>query len=284
MEINNSFGSTIQSANSILILLPTKPYFDQIAAGLGLYLSLKGIKDVSISSSAQMLVEYNRLIGINKITQEVGNKNLTIKFTGYNASDIERVSYDIENGEFRLTIIPKPGFASPKKEQVNFNYSGMSADTVILIGGGNETHFPMISSKDFLGAKIVHIGTKSLIVSDKEVMSFARPASSTSEIIASLIKESDLGFDPDIATNLLAGIEEGSNQFKNPEVTAETFQIVADLMKSGGKRGLLEKIDRGGFPKGSIPGEDIQLEEIEKKEEPPKDWLAPKIFKGTSVS
>ncbi len=156
--MNDSFSSVIDSAKSVLILLPSKPYFDQVAAGLGLYLALKGKKDTSIAASTPMIVEFNRLVGVNKITEEIGNKNLTIKVTDYQATDIERVSYDIENGEFKLTIIPKPGVSSPKKEQLVANYSGVSADIVILMGGANESHFPQLASKDLLGAKLVHVG------------------------------------------------------------------------------------------------------------------------------
>lgn len=284
--MENTLNSIIESANSILILLPIKPYFDQVAAGLGLYLSLKEKKQTSISCSTPMLVEVNRLIGVNKITTELGDKNLTMKFVGYHANDIERVSYDIENGEFRLTVIPKPGLPSPKKEQVELTYSGVNADTIILIGGANDSHFPAINSKDLMGAKLVHIGTRMLNLSgDKAVISFARPASSVSELIATIISENAIPMDGDIATNLVMGIEEGSNRFANPEVTAATFEVFANLLKAGGQRISSQKESRREFsPQGNFPQPDFSAEQIEKKEETPKDWLEPKIFKGTSVS
>lgn len=272
----NSFSSLINSATSILILLPSKPYFDQVAAGLALYLALKDKKETSISSSTPMIVEFNRLVGVDKITQELGSKNLTIKFSDYQANDIERVSYDIENGEFKLTVIPKPGFPSPKKEQVAINYSGVSADTVILIGGGNESHFPQLASKDLLGAKLVHIGTRALPISGREVISLARPASSASELVATLIKESGLALDSDIATNLLMGIEEATKSFQSPETTAETFETVAGLIKAGGQR-------VGKTPVQENPVA-VAVKEPEMPKEAPKDWLEPKVYKGTSIS
>jgi nanoRNase/pAp phosphatase (c-di-AMP/oligoRNAs hydrolase) len=283
--MDNSFGSIINSANSVLILLPTKPFFDQVAAGLSLYLSLKEKKDVSISCPSQMVVEFNRLVGVNKVTQELGNKNLVVRLVDYPAENIERVSYDIENSEFRLTIIPKPGFPSPKKEQANLGYTGVSANTVILVGGANKTHFPAISSsKDLAGAKIIHIGTRALSISpESDIMSFAKPASSCSEIVANLIKESGLTLDVDIATNLLVGIEDGSKKFSSSEVVADTFQAVADLMRVGGVRKQRlshQNYQKEKFPPGSIPGKKI----VEKKSEAPKDWLEPKIYKGTSIS
>lgn len=279
--MNDSFSSLIDSASSILIILPSKPYFDQVAAGLSLYLSLREKKETLVTSTTPMTVEFNRLVGVNKVTNELGNKNLTIKFTDYKANDIERVSYDIENGEFKLTVIPKPGLPSPKKEQVVFSYSGVSADLIILVGGGNESHFPQLASKDLMGAKIAHIGTRALSVSpDKNVMSFAQPGSSISEVVATLIKETNLSLDPDIATNLLMGIEDGSKSFKGQDVTATTFETVAALLRAGGKRMFQDQQARGNFPSLGVNPEPPQ----EKKEEAPKDWLEPKVYKGTSIS
>lgn len=281
--METSFKSLIDSASSILILLPLKPYFDQVAAGLSLYLALRGEKDVQIFCPSPILVEFNRLVGVNKIVSEIGNKNLSLRFRDYPASNIERVSYDIENGEFKLMVVPKPGFSSPKKDQIELSYSGVSAETIILVGGANESHFPNLTSKDFDRAKLVHIGVRALALGGKQVMSFAKPASSVSELVATLIKQSGFSLDPDIATNLVMGIEEGSNRFTSLDVTAETFEILAELLKAGGQRAQLHKVEKTSFPQGAIPGEEIKIEKVEKKEAP-KDWLEPKIFKGTTIS
>lgn len=311
--MNTNLASLVESATSILILLPIKPYFDQVAAGLSLYLSLKdlpageaGKKEVAISASSPMMVGFNRIIGINKIVTEVGNKNLTIKFAGYDAGNIEKVSYDIENGEFRLTVVPKIGFNSPTKEQLDLSYAGVASDLVILIGGANDTHFPLLASEDVIGAKIVHIGTR-VMASSKEVMSFAKPGSSTSELIANLIRENGFSIDADTATNLVMGIEEGSNNFGNSEVTPETFETFAHLLRSGGVRSLKTKLSPTSFPAGSIPTQPFsaalqpkqdarqvmqQIEtvspdtegtpEIEQDINAPDDWLQPKVYKGAS--
>lgn len=280
--MENSFNSIIESANSFLVLLPTKPYFDQVAAGLGLYLSLRDKKNSEISCPSSMTVEFNRLVGVNKIATEIGSKNLSLRFSDYPAKNIERVSYDIEDGEFKLTIIPKPDAVSPRKEQIEFSYSGVSADTVILMGGANETHFPSITSKDLLGAKMVHIGSRQLsTTADRGILSFAKPASSCSEIVANLIKETNMPIDADIATNLLMGIEEGSSNFTNSETTAETFEVFAYLMRNGGKRVPKDMLQKSSFPPGSIPG---KIEVEKKKEDTPKEWMQPKIYKGNTIS
>jgi hypothetical protein len=305
--MENSLLSLIDSTASVLVVLPTKPYFDQVAAGLSLYLSVHDRKEASIFCPSPMTVGFNRLIGINKVSQELGSKNLTIKFAGYDATNIDKVSYDIDNGEFKLTVVPKNGLAAPQKEQLNVSYAGVSADLVILVGGANDSHFPILMSDELAGAKIAHIGTR-VLDSKREVMSFAKPGATTSELVANLIKENGLTIDADTATDLVMGIEDGSANFTSSEVTPETFETFAYLLRSGGARMPKIKLSPMGFPPGAIPTKPFRaptiqqpvtpMAQIETQPEavvpeagdespgidPPSDWLQPKIYKGTSVS
>lgn len=310
--MDNSFKTLIDSAQEVLILLPSKPYMDQVAGGLSLYLSLSAQnKNVSISCPAQMIAEYSRLIGVDKVTTELGSKNLVIKFKNYSADDIDKVRADVENGEFTLTTLPKAGKKSPTKDQLEISFTGTAGDLVILIGGANDTHFPALSKEELKTAKVIHLGTRLLEIlnSDLEILSFARPASSTSELIASLIKESGFPVDEDIATNLLAGIEDQSKGFQSNEVTADTFEIFAELLKLGGRR-MPKIVPARNYPNGAIPTRpfntpvqtvtqdnpvvqqpqitDRQMtpEEAEQEleQEIPASWSEPKIFTGTSLS
>lgn len=289
--MDDSFKKLIDSASSILILLPVKPYYDQVAAGLSLYLSMLGKKDVSISCPTPMLVEFNRLVGVNKINNQPGNKNLIISLGNYQATNIERVSYDIENQEFKLTIIPKTGMTPPSRDQVKLSFAGISADLVLLIGGATLQQFPLVNEKELVGVKLAHIGVKQLSdEKSKDILSFAQSSSSVSEIIATYIKAMGYEYDQDIATNLLSGIENASRGFTSDFVTADTFQTISNLMRSGGKRG---RISVKNVPPGAQPAEifdkpkiqaQTNFEEKNKGEKPPQDWLSPKIYKGTSVS
>lgn len=310
--MENSLLSLVDAASSVLVVLPNKPYFDQVAAGLSLYLSMIGRKDISIYCPSPMMVGFSRLIGVDKVSQELGKKNLSIRFTNYEASNIDKVGYDIENGEFKLTVTPKIGFNSPQKEQIVTDYSGTSADLVILIGGATESHFPVLTNPDIAGAKVAHIGNRALETKG-EILSFAKPAATVSELVAKLIKESGLTMDPDVATDLVMGVEDGSNNFAGSEVTPETFEIFAYLLRSGGQRVQKVKLSPASFPAGAIPTRPYNqpianeistvqpvtpITQVETQAQkpagetgietpevnPPDDWLQPKIFKGTNVS
>jgi hypothetical protein len=266
-----------------------------------------------------MTVGFNRLIGVNKISSEIGSKNLVIKFTGYDANNIDKVSYDIDNGEFKLTVVPKTGLTAPQKEQLSVSYAGVAADLVILVGGANDSHFPILSSDELSSAKVAHIGTR-VLDSKRDIMSFAKPGATTSELVASLIKENDLLMDADTATNLVMGIEEGSMNFASSEVRPETFETFAYLLRKGGQRVPKVKLSPTNFPAGSIPTQPYksqppQIEQVlqaiqgkqpiqelgaqvgetsavdqdntqetEQDINPPSDWLQPKIYKGSTAN
>lgn len=278
--MDKSFKNLIEAAKSILLLLPANPNFDQTAGGLALFLALKDKKQTTIACPTPMVVEFNRLIAVDKITKELGNKNLVISLADYNPDNLEKVSYDLEeNGEMKLKIMTKPGGVPPREDQVKLTYTGVSADLVILIGGVDQTSFPdLTSNKDLAEVRLAHIGTEGAKIEGKDAISLARPASSISELIGALIKESGLEVDADMATNLIMGIEEGSKNFTDASVTGETFSMVGELMKLGGKRaGAVPP--KGMFPPGAIPGEiPGQGGQV------PQSWFDPKIYKGTSVS
>jgi len=283
--MNNDLASLVASANSILITLPDKPSFDEVAAGLAFYLSLKAAKETNIFCSSPMVVEFNRLIGVDKISGEMGNKNLTITFDKYPAENIERVSADVDGAEFKLTVIPKVGFTPPAKNQVLLGFSGVAVDLVTMIGGKDLSQFSALASSGLAGAKLVHIGVEPLApVPERAIFSLVQPASSVSEVAAVLIKGSGFLLDADIATNLIAGIEEASGHLRGPEVTADTFDMFAQLLRSGGQR--LEKgvaVAKKPAFVGVIPGQPARAADIATTPAVPKDWFEPKIYKGTGV-
>lgn len=321
--MENNFSSLVGQANSVLILLAKNPYVDQVAAGLSLYLAINNMgKNVTIASSSEMMVEHNRLVGIDRVTTEPGNKNLVIKFSGYQADNIERVSYDVDGQEFRLTVIPKPQFEPPQKNNIELSYAGIAADLVILVGGMNEGHFPLMSTGQLAQAKLAHIGVQQLSgEGQNQIVSFAEGTASTSELTAQLLKELNVNVDQDIASNLLMGMQEGTRNFSHNRVTAQTFHLAGEMMEKGASLDPRQAEEQKQYPAGAIPGQNLHSQPAKsysppqqnpdlpakpyqapptsqqggqdhdqthnqqqqgQSEEAPSSWLEPKIFKGTS--
>jgi len=313
-------STVLENKKSVLILLSQNPFFDQVAAALSLFLSLSEIDNgrikTQISCPTQMLVEFNRLVGIDKIKTEIGNKNLVIRFAEqYQPEEnIEKVSYDVDQSGVRLTIVPKEGSEAPKEEDLSFSYEGLDADVVFLIGGINVNHFPGLFANDFKNKELIHINTlDGNFGLEQKIISFSYPASSVSEIIASLLFAENFSINEDIATNLIMGIYHGSKNFNSNNVTSGTFEMASKLMEHGAKILKPEPITKRNFPPGAIPGhfppqmmmpqmqnfprpnmtmpqmpflESPQVESVnpnpQNQVNVPQSWMEPKIFKGTT--
>lgn len=284
--MNGSLASLLSESTAIVVVLPQNPSLDSVAAGLALYLALKSQKQVDIVCSEPMRVEFNRLVGVNKVKTEVGNRNLIIKFRDYKATDIERVSYDIENSEFKLTVVPKDGILPPSTDQVVSSHSGISANTALLIGGAGLQDFASIS--DLKGAKLIHFGISAMSGQGAtEVVSLAGSASSISELVYYRLNEAGITVDSDVASNLLSGIEEESNGFASDQTTADTFLAIAELLRAGGIRNQVRLQNQADLQMAPAPaGNPMEppLQAEKPQGQAPNEWFGPKIYKGTAVS
>src|SRR3989344_7951076 len=128
--------SVIDNSREILIATPRNPSMDSTASALSLYLSLSTLgKHVSVVSPSPMTVEFNQLVGVDKILNMVSNggRNLVVSFP-YQEGSIEKVSYNIENDVFHLVIEPREGYPTITPDKLSYAYGGGSFDTVFVIG------------------------------------------------------------------------------------------------------------------------------------------------------
>lgn len=267
----------LQDSKSVCIMLPKSPYLDQVAAALSLYLALKD-KNPTIFCDTPMTVEFNRLIGVNKIGSSVGNKNLIVKLINYPLANVERVNYDVDGNDLFLAVFPQPGVLPPTKDNVQISYSGVAADTVILVGGANETHFPLLTQKDFLEMKVVHVGVNDIVLPGRTILSLAKAASSISEVVAGYLFEMDAVTTDDIATNLFIGLSEATRNFTTSTVTAQTFTLAGKLLEKGARREQMKAFVPKPVPTQPAPTTMPANSNV------PKSWVEPKIYKGTSAS
>ncbi|MBI4029011.1 MAG: hypothetical protein HY376_01475 [Candidatus Blackburnbacteria bacterium] len=232
------FQQTLAEAKSVVILMPEKPSLDTVASAtaLGLALNQDG-KEATVACPSPMLVEFNRLVGVQKVTDSIENRNLTISFEDYEATNIERVSYNIENGKFMLVIAPKTGTLAPNKDQVVVGYRGVAGDLVIVVGAPNKDALGKFNQEKELFGE----GSKVILVNNTPVSGFSSvselispDASSISESTLCVIEGLNLHLNPDIATNLFVGLRAGTDSFQKA-VTAETFSAASRLVSAGAR-------------------------------------------------
>jgi len=205
----NSIQEALNGAKNILILSPANPSLDSIAASLALYLSLKKQgKQVLAACPSPMTVAFNRLIGVNKITDKVGGRNLIISFD-YLKDSIEKVSYNIENEKFNLVVEPKAGCPSLKNDKVSYSYTGSEADLVFIIGALKLEDLDKLyfnEKRVFDNSLTVNIDNRTNNTKFGKVNLVNPQSASCCEILTLLIKRLNLPIDPDTSSNLLAGL------------------------------------------------------------------------------
>lgn len=275
----------LQNSASVACFLPKNPSYDSVSSALALKLCLEESgKTVKVICPDPIIVEFNRLVGIDTIVNQFGGRNLIISFprqTEY----VDKVSYHLEEGELRLIVSSKPGMPPLDHTQLKFISAGQ-VDAFVMIDVEQLSDLAHIyqSGRDIfqsLPHKTVSISRNLPASSYSPHQLFNPEVLSVAEVMTSIIESLELPLSQDAATNLLSAIEKVTDHFRHPHTTHHTFETAAKLMKSGARRHD-DVISAADYPAGSIPtavpgtSENIQ----ETKVTPPDDWLAPKVYRG----
>lgn len=318
----------LPSAKNILIAVPSGVDIDKLAAGLALFLTFEAAgKQISIVCDDDIRVAQSHLFGVDhiqKILPSTEGGNLTLTMEGVAASDntvpaLEKLDWYAENNNLNLVFHVLPGQAFQPARIVP-KYQGSGFNLIFIIGAGNLNALGSVYSQNqsvFSGTHIVNIDTNPGNTSFGQTNVLDTVASSLSEVMGNLI--ADLGFklDADSASNLLAGIFDKTGNLQDQKVSADSFMVVADCLRAGGKKpsvsnqaqatavpSITPQIPQqptydwnavsaaigGGVAVPPVVSSDPQPSPEEKpadegviSETVEPDWLTPKIFKGTSL-
>jgi len=239
-NIPEGLPKKINSAKSFLVVLPQNLNIDRVAAGLALFLALeKAKKRVKIGCSSQMTVEYNRLFGVDKITPNIGSRNLTISLP---EEAVEKVSSQTEDGRLNLTIKPKNGATPIEQKDIKYSYSGADAEIIFTIGAQKLEDLGEIYQQEnqaFEKVEIINIDINPANTKFAQKNLIFPQQVSLSQLTAKIFKKLGLAVSQDIATNIIAGIESATNNLQ-VNTNADTFEILAWAMRQGGKQGHLK--------------------------------------------
>ena len=240
------FKTFLDSSVNITLLLSPAPSLDTVATALSLKLSLdQAGKSASVVCPDPMTVEFNRLVGVETVSAIGSSRNLVIAFPGQ-TENVDKVTYNLDDkGDLNLVISPKPNMSLDYKA-LKFIPGTSVPEAVILVGSAT-------LPEAFAGVK-----------------TFSLPDCETAIFLMSTL---NLPINPDIASNLLAGLDYATNNFQSDTVTADTFEAASLLMRQGAKRG--HAISAATFPPGSIPTATPTT--------PAPDWYTPKVYQGNTL-
>jgi hypothetical protein len=307
-RLDTSYLRTLlEPARQVSIFISQKPYFDTVASALGLKVALEASgKTARVICPDPMLVEFNRLVGVESVSSVFGSRNLIISFPEQ-TEHVDKVSYNLENGELQLVISPKPEAPDLDHHKLKI-VSGMSKTDLIILMNVNQL---ADLGKIYDDARDHFQSTTLISVSHHPTQEnytlhqfHDREASSLSEVVTHLIDSLGLSLNNDAASNLLVGLEKSTDNFQAPAVSTSTFEAAVILMRHGAKRH--QEISAADFPVGSIPvsppdnlptppkssatsgfGTDSDQSQSDQKKtksaekkSAPAEWYEPKIYKG----
>lgn len=281
----NTVKTHIDGASSIMVTIPADPSQDVVAAALALYLSLKAYgKTVSVLANSSPVVRDSRLVGLDKVANNVGGKNLVLTINAPEDA-VEKVTSNTEGGHLNLIVIPKTGSKPLRQEDIGFSYTGAAADLIIVLGASTLSELGAVAEKEhelFAAAPIINLGNRTGTFG---AVNLTDPGSSNSELVAAMLQELKLPMDVDIANNLMQGIEDATSGLSSPSMTADTFEALAVLYRAGARRTVPSTI-----PPVKVIS-DVPIIEVESKESltpeiisPQSDWMKPKIMQTSPGS
>lgn len=254
------FTELFNRSKSVLIVYSSDALRDHLFAATALYKTFKLAtdKDVILLSSKDVSKNEEDIVYLNETKTEIGNKNLCISLD-YEEDAIEKVSYHInqETKKFYLTIKPKENVKPPSSENVEFFYTGAEADMIILVGVDELESLEQL----YFGYENLYQSTALVSINSYET-TFGNlkidvlGSSCVSEYVSDLLYSLNYQLDAEVATNLLAGIDEETDKLQSYLATAETFEVVARLLKSGARRFSRKDPNRVGQPQET----DISIE------------------------
>jgi hypothetical protein len=225
----------INESSAGIICVPENPSADTIAAATSLYIALQTAgKNMAISCATSV---QSTLIAADRIQAgfTTAGENLVVAFP-YTDGAVDKVDYFIQNDKFHIVVTPGVGFPKLNPQQVAFGYAGGTVDFVITVDATSLKTLGALYTQNqdqFKGKKIINIdrhlansffGTANLV---------NKNSSSNSEYVLSILQSLSIPISKEIASNLYAGILAATNNFTTPNVTAQTFEITAYLMKAG---------------------------------------------------
>ena len=256
-------------------------------------------------------MEVSNLVGINRVKSRIESKggDLVVSFP-YRDNEIGKVSYTLEGGFLNIIVKPKESRLSFGENDVVFKRSAETPSVLITVGVKKlselSSFFNIEGLKDTTIVNIDRIGNNEGF---GDVVIIGQNSSSVSEQVADLLLALSYPIDQDISQNLMSGIISATGNFQSPKTSSLAFEMAGILLRNGAQREIPRPVQQRPqqrlqavtqpFPYDQSIGQQqpqvrqqqpIQQNQqqrqpeslVDKGGEAPPDWLAPKIYKGST--
>ena len=233
----------IKESSSVLIALPEKTTADAFGSALALDKTLVDIGKKSGVISKNNKDKFLFLRGIEKISHKLEQEQNFIISVNTKDTPIEKFRYANNEGSLDIFLTPKNGEIEPK--DIKFRYGNFDYDLIITLDTLSLEYLGDIFSNNssfFYTTTIINIDHHAENANFGNLNIVNIKANSVAEIIFELISELNKeSINAEAATNLLAGLIEKTDSFKQATITPQAFRIASELMALGGKRDVIVK-------------------------------------------
>lgn len=237
-DLTKQVSELIKKSESPLILIPEKAEGAAIANALAIFLALKKInKNPQIVCSEVIPEKFSYLPGVKSIMRNVSAERLHKIFIDVGTDSIKDLTYEKIGKTLTIFLSTKTGVIasdSIKVESSNFTHDLIIAVAVLSMEPLRNFY---LENKDFFSqTPIISIGSPF-----PKQMGSIEPIEIVprfvSERVAGLTQEI-LGADwnQEIATLLLSGVINETNNFQSSKIDYKIFSLTASLMSAGADR------------------------------------------------
>lgn len=218
--------SLLATAKTASVVIPHLS-IDSIAAGLALTLALKKANiETSAFCPQKTDANYSKLSGLEFLLDTYNQHDLVISLD-YPSDQIEKVSYNNDDGHLNLVVQTKNNAPKIEQNQIKINNQSSIADINFILG-----------DESLLGdsAKMVENGNWIFISPTISQKAWAKESvidqdAPYCEMFSFLINDLGLKLDVDSAKNLLIGLRVATQSF-SINVSPETFEAGAICLKA----------------------------------------------------
>lgn len=263
----------IKQANNILVTVSTNPSVDQLAACIGLTLTLNKMgkhATAVYSGSTPSTIEFLQ----PEKTLEKNTDSLRDFIIALDKSKADKLRYKVEDRVVKIFITPYK--TSINEKDLEFSQGDFNVDVVVALGVHSQADLDQAITSH---GRILHDATVVTMNvkpgGELGSINWLDPnASSLSELATQLIDMLDKKLiDGQISTALLTGIVAETERFSNAKTTPQTMSVSAELMGAGANQQLVAtKLEEPAPPPPAMPiaQEGAKPTEGEAKEEAKK--------------
>ena len=300
----------IEKYTNIAVATRNNPSVDEMGAALSLYLTLKDLgRNVVVATPSEPLVEVSSLVGIDEVKTSLGGEggDLVVSFP-YKEGEIDKVSYTRDDSFLNIVVKAGEKGLGFKESDVKFTRGGSAPELLFIIGSPRVSDLGKLFDPEALkGTVVVNIDNKAENQGYGDILMVSPRLSSISEAVANLLFSLGFKMDLDIAQNLMLGIATSTENFQSDHTSPLAFEMAGILMRQGALRPSNQTQRRRMTTTSPTFAEELQtapivrqkfaaetkeakpevkiqeeLQSMKSNDNPPEDWLEPKIYKGST--